>query len=254
MKRSQYRALIQEIVNVHNRIRQDPSSFIPILEAEMKLFEDKILRRPGEIDLRTHEGVSVYEECIEFLRNQPPVPALKLDNILSRAAQDHADDIGPHGIIGHVGSSGFTLDSRISAYINWENKVGENIDFGTITPLGIIISLVVDDGIPSRGHRLNIFHPDFKFIGIGLGPHSKYEHCVVLNYCAEIVRYTGYKGKEEDQNQEVDEVEDPDEPEGYVSCVGKVVSKNVNGKVVKKLVKTYKFEDGTSQVNEIILD
>jgi len=46
----------------------------------------------------------------------------------------------------------------------------------------ILISLIVDDGIPNRGHRKNIFSRDFKFTGIGVGRHSKHKHICVIDY------------------------------------------------------------------------
>jgi len=41
---------------------------------------------------------------------------------------------------------------------------------------------MVDDGVPSRGHRNNIFKPEFNMVGIGCGPHKEFRCITVLDY------------------------------------------------------------------------
>jgi hypothetical protein len=33
----------------------------------------------------------------------------------------------------------------------------------------IVLGLIIDDGVTSRGHRTSIFNPEYKFIGCGVG-------------------------------------------------------------------------------------
>lgn len=46
------------------------------------------------------------------------------------------------------------------------------------------VNLMVDDGVSNRGHRKNMFSPDFKYVGIACGYHGAYDHCTVLDYAA----------------------------------------------------------------------
>lgn len=60
--------------------------------------------------------------------------------------------------------------------------IAENCDYGSCTGLDIIMSLAIDDGVSSRGHRTNIFNPSAKLVGVASGMHTEYDHCCVLDY------------------------------------------------------------------------
>ncbi len=174
------------------KIRQNPQSYIPILKQLISYFKGDIIYKPGQRDIQTNEGTSAVLECIEFLKKQSPLGAVSLDYELSKASQGHADDIGPKGICSHQGSDGSTADDRISRYVDWESTICENIDFGSDLAQDVIVSLIVDDGVSSRGHRMNIFNPDVHYIGVGKAAHTEYGNVTVLSYCG---RIAGYKNK-----------------------------------------------------------
>ena len=92
---------------------------------------------------------------------------------MDHACKDHVLDIGPKGIISHSGSDGSTPFQRLDRYGQWNYTAGENLEFGNNKGRDIIIALIVDDGVPDRGHRANIFKEDFHKTGISHGPHSK---------------------------------------------------------------------------------
>lgn len=54
-----------------------------------------VLKKPGEIPLRTHEGPGAVQDCINFLRAQKPLHSLEWDDNMTKACRDHANDIGP---------------------------------------------------------------------------------------------------------------------------------------------------------------
>ena len=45
----------------------------------------------------------------------------------------------------------------MARYVEVEGMSGENIAYGEQGPEMTIMSLAIDDGVPSRGHRENIF-------------------------------------------------------------------------------------------------
>jgi uncharacterized protein YkwD len=181
--------LKQEIADQHNLIRTNPKSYVPILEAYSKLFKGKILTKPGEnVQIETFEGANAVKECIEYLKKQKVVGKLTFDKDISKASQEHADDIGGEGILDHTGSDGSTTDQRVSRYIEWNVTLAENIDCGGKTAEDVMINLIVDDGNEDRGHRENIFNSEIKYIGVGYSKHKEYEFCTVLDYVGDITK------------------------------------------------------------------
>lgn len=180
-----YRYLAQNVHAAQNQVRRNPQSFIPKLEAMLRLFDGNVFKKPGKIPLRTQEGPNAVQECIAFLRTQPPVEELILNDGMSRACQDHANDIGPKGSVSHSGSDGSSFSKRMERYGDWMGTVGESIDFGGDTGEEVMISLLVDDGCPDRGHRKNALNPKFKVVGIACAPHKSYDHCCVIDYASE---------------------------------------------------------------------
>jgi hypothetical protein len=172
----------KEVWKYHNEVRLNPSILIPFIEEDLNLFEGSTLNRPGKIPLCTNEGPSAWHEAIDFLRNQQPLNPISWNDSLESAANDHANDIGPNGIMGHTGSDGSSMTDRIDRHGNWESNVGENIAAGSETPQHVIKELVIDDGVSSRGHRTNIFKPEFKVIGVGAAQHTEYGSVCVLVY------------------------------------------------------------------------
>lgn len=73
--------------------------------------------------------------------------------------------------MGHSGSDGSSPMSRVRRHNPKCRGVDENIDYCCRIGAEIILNLIVDDGVPDRGHRDNIFH-DYKYVGTAFGPHK----------------------------------------------------------------------------------
>ena len=176
-------AFEREILDQTNRARTDPAGFARDLEAMLPHFDGTVLRRPGQrVGLQTNEGPAAVREAIRFLRAQAPLPPLAWEDGLWRAAGDHVRDQGPRGSPGHSGNDGSSMGQRMSRYGQWQSTAAENIDYGSANALDVLISLIVDDGVPSRGHRTNIFNARLRVMGAACGPHARYRVMCVMNY------------------------------------------------------------------------
>jgi uncharacterized protein YkwD len=178
-----------EIVAELNLARTQPGAYADILREYRTLIRGSYLERPGEIRIVLNEGARAVDEAISFLSRQKPLEPLALSKGLTLAARDHAIDQGKTGQTGHDGSDRSTMGDRIGRYGSWLRIAGENISYGGKTARDVIIQLIVDDGVPSRGHRSNIFNEKFTVVGTALGTHPKYRTLCVQDFAG------GYKEK-----------------------------------------------------------
>lgn len=68
MQKKEWPKFAQEIFEFQNKIRSNPSSFIPYLQKSLNRFNKKILMSAdGSDGVETQEGPAAYVEAIEFL-------------------------------------------------------------------------------------------------------------------------------------------------------------------------------------------
>ncbi|MFO7870556.1 MAG: CAP domain-containing protein [Kiritimatiellia bacterium] len=169
-----------------NMARTRPGEYVEFLKEHRKRFkDDKNYKGPGRGTVRTREGVKAVDEAIAYLEEVKPIGRLDPSKGLSLAAEDHAGDIGPKGIMGHTGSDGSTIKDRIERHGKWEKLIGENIAAGPIQPREIVMQLIIDDGVPGRGHRENIYNSKFGVIGVSIEKHKSYRNVCVMDFAGD---------------------------------------------------------------------
>ena len=264
MKNFDYEELEKEIYLKHNELRRNPQSFIPKLKESLNHFRDKIYHKPGEDPIQTYEGPEAIEEAIQFLKQQNPVNELTYNENISLACKDHVQDIGAKGLTTHEGSDGKNISDRIEKYCEWDGACAENLDFGFKNAENIILNLLIDDGVKERNQRANLFHPDFRYIGIAAGYHRDYGICVVIGYSMnlrplgsepknvsdfiqEYIKNTMNRKSIQNPFQE----DEPDAPDNTVSLKIVKGTKLVNGKLKKITKKIFSLDNGAQHIIEI---
>ena len=178
-------SLEQQVIIEHNKIRQNPQSYIPILEKRLASMDadGNIPNGCGSnCTFQTNEGQSAVQEAIQFLRQQQPLSPLKLSKGAAQAAKDHAVDQSENGGTGHVGSDGSDMGQRVKRYVKGITSLAENISYGQSTAQEVIMQLVIDDGNSSRGHRTNIFNSERNAAGAGCSSHPQQSTICVIDY------------------------------------------------------------------------
>ncbi len=173
----------KDVILEMNKARSDPKKYatLYLVPFAKRFRSDGTYIRKGVVML-THEGVAVVNECIKEMSAKKPVGILKPAKGLSLAAQSHATSQAESGQIGHTGIDGSTPFTRIQEYANFRTA-GENISYGERSGRGIVIQLLVDDGVANRGHRKNIFNPAFTRTGAGYAEgHQAYGTECVITY------------------------------------------------------------------------
>jgi uncharacterized protein YkwD len=76
---------------------------------------------------------------------------------------------------------------RMNRYGTWSSSWGENVSYGKMSARDIVIALIVDDGLPARKHRKNIFNPGFGVAGAAYGSHARYRSVCSIEFAGNFV-------------------------------------------------------------------
>ena len=157
-----------EVIEEINRVRMNPLSYADLIAARLDSYQGP-------------EGKAAIRETIDVLRATAPLRPLEPVEALEAAALDHVVDQGRNGLRGHKGSDGSEPFDRVRRYLN-TNGAGENIAYGLWNAREMVMALLIDDGIPSRGHRKNILNPSYELIGVAAGEHPEYRIVCVMDF------------------------------------------------------------------------
>lgn len=171
----------RQVVLEMGKVRQQPREYARWLRTLRHHFEGRLWKLPERVPIRTQEGVAALEELIAVLEHAPSVGPLRWNEGLSQAARQWVLEQGPTGRIGHTGPDGSNLQSRALQQGLHQSLLGEVINYGPETPRWTVLHLLIDDGVPSRGHRNAILNPDFHVAGAAIGPHAAYGEMTVVD-------------------------------------------------------------------------
>ena len=129
-----------------------------------------------------YEGANGYSNDNDFasnkaslivdLNNLTTLPFLVPSRTMYDFAQCHAIGIGEKGLETHDRSQTGCASGNF----------GENISFGKLDALNVIMSLLIDTNVPSLGHRKNCLDLDYHSMGVSVQPHKTYGECAVMDF------------------------------------------------------------------------
>lgn len=164
------------------------SKFVPSVFDDGTTTYVGIVTYPSGKIVRTVENCSTIRQCISVLHKSSALPLLSLEVGMSSGAMDHVKDQGKTGKEGHDGSDGSRVGDRISRYGDYDVKgAGECISYGLESPRDIVISMLIDDDVPERGHRTLLMSNDYHESGVAHGWHPIYRIMCVITFASEYV-------------------------------------------------------------------
>jgi hypothetical protein len=109
--------------------------------------------------------LSLYQD----LKKMKPLPPFQPDEQLSKTAECWANEAGKDGIVGH--------DRKNCKDDYW----AECCHYGGSSALGVVLSLLIDNGVPSLGHRYACLG-SYTLLGVSIRPHKTYGNNAVLDF------------------------------------------------------------------------
>ena len=161
--------IIEEI----NKVRINPQYVLDFLNKKLEEYSKNNLLKSSYI---------AVQEAIEYIKLQKTLHPLIINEILNKTSKEHAEDIGLNNLFSHKGSDGKELDTRIERYSDWNGDLSENIDFEVKDCTDTLLNWIIDEGVESKIHRLNIFSENFKYIGAGVSKHQSKRIVMVVDF------------------------------------------------------------------------
>jgi uncharacterized protein YkwD len=167
---------IQKLTDRANHWRANPRAFAAYIK-KTYLGAGKVNCSTGIHEtwrLRFKEKCNAINEAIRALNRMKPVGALKIDEGFSKNAYEHSVyQVSKNHMMTHSGPNGRRgLGDRCKLYNNFRGYLGENIAYamqGFSDDHDKLLAMwCIDDGVPSRGHRVNLFAAKFNSWGVGI--------------------------------------------------------------------------------------
>ena len=145
-----------EMIKEINLIRANPKGYIPYIEAYIQKLEN------DDLNDFTSE-IATAKELIAELKTTPTLSILKPHNGLYKVGEKHGKDLKSRGVIEHTGGDGSWPWDRVKKGTELTDGT-ENLVGGSDSVRESVIMLLVDDGIPNRGHRKALLNPKWNYV------------------------------------------------------------------------------------------
>lgn len=132
-------------------------------------------------------GSNAYVSSLEDdLKNTSGLAMYEPEKSLMEAAAYHANDMSVNDFFDHDSSDGTDFGDRVYGFYDG-NAIAENISAGKNTALGVVLQLLVDDGVSSLGHRKNILSSKYKAIGVKTVTHKTWRSVTVQDFGDQVI-------------------------------------------------------------------
>lgn len=138
----------------------------------------------ARVEVEPYNSSSSYKtSLLAELRNRRPVGPLNPDKNMFQYAQCWAAESGRLGLEGHNRVNCAQMQFCSAECCAYDGK-GNGRNY--------VLILLIDNVVPSLGHRKNILNSEYDKAGASIQPHARYGYCCVIDYgCASKPSYNG---------------------------------------------------------------
>lgn len=162
----------KKVIQLMNLVRLNGKAFV------------KRVAEPYIHEKGLHMDIYVATLYLDLKRAHGHSPLMPHDG-LHKSASHHAQDAGHHGLIGHEGSDGSTLQARLEKHHMGGGTMAESIAYGHLNPLDIVMQLLIDEAVPAKVNRKNVLSDTFKHVGVSIKHHKVHEHNCVIDFSSQ---------------------------------------------------------------------
>ncbi len=152
-----------EMINELNLVRTNPKGYVTYVENYIK--EQEALKKDlisGQEFIE--DEIKTAKELIKILKKTPKMNTLTPHKAVYKAAKLHGRELNKTGKIEHQSVNGDMPWTRILRQSSELKDGSENLVGGPSNVRESVMVLLVDSGIPNRGHRKNILNPEWKYV------------------------------------------------------------------------------------------
>ncbi len=176
----------KNLILAMNLTRHNPPKYAKLyVYPRLQYFDNTLFLFPGKTPQRTREGIEAVRELYREYLETDPLPLFYPSEGLSKASEGHAKYMKKTGATSHEGGGG--MSARVSRHGQWVSGLSENLHWGTTNAHEAIMSLMIDDGVKNRGHRMNQMDPSYRKVGVAIEEHPQMRRSYVINFAVDFI-------------------------------------------------------------------
>ena len=145
-----------------------------LVHSNPKLFANTVVAQYPDYSKKLHlKNIPEFQSLLDTLRKVRTLSLLYPDSLCSESAKCHALSAGKAGYVGH--------DRKTEECKTKKRHQGECCQYGYNNALSIVMALLIDQGVPSLGHRF-LCLSDYGHVGVSIQPHTSYGHNTVIDF------------------------------------------------------------------------
>lgn len=152
--------------------------WVNVLRSDPPLFRKQIIE--PFLEQFPEANTNYAKSLLSDLDNQAPISLVAPSELLAKTSKEQASDIAfKQKGISHSSSDGRNFQQRMKD-AGVTTCAGENILEGNKDALKAVVILLIDQGVPGKGHRKTLLNPSFDLMGCSFVPKKNSENYILV--------------------------------------------------------------------------